>query len=121
MKTIIALSVAGTIGLSGLGYSVPYSQYKKQAETSQQDHPNVQQATVKEVLSGAGYSYLKLQTSNGQVWAAVREQAYEPGDEVAYSGPMMMENFYSKSLNRKFEKILVITQMKKMKPTNKAF
>jgi hypothetical protein len=58
-----------------------------------------------ERIDAAPYSYLKIATSAGEVWAAVPQAAIEKGVDVVIENPMPMDGFESKSLNRKFEKI----------------
>jgi hypothetical protein len=49
------------------------------------------------------YSYLKLKTDKGEVWAAVEKTDVANGTEVAVKGATPMPNFESKTLNRKFD------------------
>ena len=66
-------------------------------------------ATVKgkvlERLDAPPYSYLKLQTAQGETWAAVPKTEVEKGAEVTVSGAMPMQGFESKTLNRKFDTV----------------
>jgi hypothetical protein len=64
------------------------------------------QGKVLEARNVEGYTYLKLQTKAGEVWAAVPTSSVKPGAQVAIGNPMVMENFESKTLNRKFDRIL---------------
>ena len=61
---------------------------------------------VLETLSAATYTYLRLQTANGETWAAVPQAAIAVGAEVDVRNPMPMDGFESKTLNRKFDKIV---------------
>jgi hypothetical protein len=61
---------------------------------------------VVERIDAAPYSYLKLATGAGEVWAAVPQTNVGPGAEVVIENGMAMDGFESKSLNRKFDKIL---------------
>jgi hypothetical protein len=58
---------------------------------------------VLERLDAPPYSYLKLQTANGEAWAAVPKADLAKGAEVTIEGPMPMQGFESKTLNRKFD------------------
>jgi hypothetical protein len=49
------------------------------------------------------YSYLRLSTASGDVWAAVERTERKPGDEVAVANPLPMQGFESKELKRKFD------------------
>ncbi|MDE3245256.1 MAG: nucleotide-binding protein [Acidobacteriota bacterium] len=56
-----------------------------------------------ERIDAPPYSYLKIQSSKGEVWAAVPETKIGKGAEVTVFGPMQMDNFESKTLKRKFD------------------
>lgn len=64
---------------------------------------------VLETMDSAGYTYLKVQTASGDVWAVVPQTKIAKGAEVSLSEQMTMENFESKSLNRKFDRIVFAT------------
>jgi len=64
---------------------------------------------VLERIDAAPYSYLKLATASGETWAAVPQTTVENGTEVTLQNPMPMDGFESKTLNRKFDKILFAT------------
>jgi hypothetical protein len=61
---------------------------------------------VLERLNADRYSYLRLSTSSGEIWAAVLQADVKAGDEVSVVNPMPMDGFESKTLNRKFDKIV---------------
>ena len=56
-----------------------------------------------ERMDAPPYTYLKLQTAKGDVWAAVPETKAAKGSEVTVFNAMEMDNFESKTLKRKFE------------------
>jgi hypothetical protein len=58
---------------------------------------------VLERLDAPPYSYLKLQTAQGEAWAAVPKTDATTGTEVTVQGAMPMQGFESKTLNRKFD------------------
>jgi hypothetical protein len=58
---------------------------------------------VLERIDAPPYSYLKLNTDKGEVWAAVEKTDVANGVEVAVKGATPMPNFESKTLNRKFD------------------
>lgn len=62
--------------------------------------------TVVETMDAGQYTYLRLKTTDGEIWAAVTQQVLKPGSEVTIGNAMWMENFESKTLNRKFDRIL---------------
>lgn len=59
--------------------------------------------TIVERLDAEPYSYLKLKTDAGEVWAAVPKSDKGVGAEVVVGGAMPMNDFESKTLKRKFE------------------
>jgi hypothetical protein len=58
---------------------------------------------VLERVDAPPYSYLKLATGSGEVWAAVPQTTTATGTEVGVANPMPMKDFESKTLNRKFD------------------
>ena len=62
--------------------------------------------TVAETIDAGPYTYLRLKTASGEVWAAVNEAKLKVGTEVTVGNAMWMVNFESKTLNRKFDRIL---------------
>ena len=61
--------------------------------------------TVLEQIPASPYIYLRLKTTQGEVWAAVGETPVETGSTVTVAAPMLMTSFESKSLNRTFDQI----------------
>jgi len=60
---------------------------------------------VVETMNAAGYTYIKIDTGSGEVWAAVMETGVEVGDNVAVSG-VLMDGFYSPTLDQTFDEII---------------
>lgn len=58
---------------------------------------------VIERVDAPPYSYLKLATGSGEVWAAVPQTTTATGTEVGVAVSMPMKDFESKTLNRKFD------------------
>lgn len=58
---------------------------------------------VLERIDAAPYSYLRIQSAKGEIWAAVPETKLEKGAEVTVFNAMQMDNFESKTLKRKFD------------------
>jgi hypothetical protein len=61
---------------------------------------------VLETAQAAGYTYLRLKTASGEIWAAVPAATVAKGAQVTIARPMTMQNFESRSLGRSFDKIL---------------
>ncbi|WP_306590901.1 hypothetical protein [Geothrix sp. 21YS21S-4] len=58
-----------------------------------------------ERIEASPYSYLKLQTPQGEIWAAVPETKLEKGADVTIANPMLMRDFESKTMKRTFAEI----------------
>ena len=58
---------------------------------------------VVEKIDVSQYSYLKLATATGDIWAAVQRTDRKVGDEVGVANAFPMQGFESKELNRKFD------------------
>ena len=61
---------------------------------------------VKEKIDSGGYSYLRIAAAAGEIWAAVPVAQVQTGAEVDVSAQMNMDGFESKTLNRKFDKLV---------------
>jgi hypothetical protein len=61
--------------------------------------------TVLETLDASSYTYLRLETPDGEAWAAVPQARLEVGSQVVIVNPQAMSNFESKTLGRKFDTI----------------
>jgi hypothetical protein len=69
--------------------------------------PAVVKGVVQEVKEAPGFTYLRLKTRDGETWAAVRTATVKPGAEVTIENVVVMRDFESKSLKRKFETIVL--------------
>ena len=61
---------------------------------------------ILETMDSGGYTYIKLQTPDGEKWAAVRQTVVKVGDEATIASAMVMKGFHSKTLDRTFDEIL---------------
>lgn len=62
--------------------------------------------SVIETLDAPGYTYVHVKAAKGDEWAAVPATKIAKGSSVNIAVQMPMENFESKTLNRKFDRIL---------------
>ncbi len=58
-----------------------------------------------ETFNAGGYTYVKVASASGDVWAAGPITPLKQGDKVSFSSKMLMKNFHSKALNRDFKEI----------------
>ncbi len=75
------------------------------ARAAQPEDPQVT-GTVAETMDAGGYTYVRLKTADGEVWAAVNRTTLKTGSEVTIGNAMWMDRFESKTLKRTFERIL---------------
>lgn len=75
--------------------------------STQPEAPDVSvQGKVLEVKNVDSYTYLRLQTQNGELWAAVMTAKVKKGSTVNITHGVVMSNFQSKSLKKTFPQIL---------------
>lgn len=58
--------------------------------------------TVVETMDAATYTYVRVKTSTGDIWAATGQFKVAVGDKVSVPLEMPMENFQSNTLKRTF-------------------
>jgi hypothetical protein len=61
---------------------------------------------VLEAQNVESYTYLRLKTAEGEVWAAVPTTAVKKGAQVTIANPTTMQNFESKTLKKTFDRIV---------------
>ncbi len=66
---------------------------------------NTLQGEVLEVVNVDSYTYLRLKTASGEAWAAVTTVALAKGAKVTINNAMPMDNFESKALKRRFDRV----------------
>jgi hypothetical protein len=66
----------------------------------------VHEGKVASTMNSAGYTYVEVDEKGKKLWVAVIETKVTKGDTVEFPDSPPMENFYSKTLNRTFEKII---------------
>lgn len=67
--------------------------------------------TVVETMEAANYTYIRVDTGSGDVWAAANHFDVAVGDRVSVPLEMPMENFHSDSLDRDFPLIYFTSQV----------
>ena len=61
---------------------------------------------VLEVQQTKNFTYLRLKTRDGETWAATQRADLKKGMDVTLENTVVMTNFQSTTLNRKFDKIV---------------
>ena len=76
------------------------------ASCLQAQPPSSIKGEVLETQNVDSYTYLRLKTSDGEVWAAVPSTTVKKGAQVTIGNASTMRNFESKTLKRSFETIV---------------
>jgi hypothetical protein len=63
---------------------------------------------VKSVEQVANYTYLLVKGKGPAYWVAIPSREIAEGSVISYRGGMLMEDFYSKELDRTFDKVLFV-------------
>jgi hypothetical protein len=72
------------------------------------------QGTVAEVIHAGRHIYVRVNTGKRQVWVAVPAFEGSPGDQVLVPPGVMVANFQSKKLNRKFKMIIFVGSIRRV-------
>jgi hypothetical protein len=68
--------------------------------------PATLKGEVLEIIDVDSYTYLRMKTAGGEIWAAVGKANVRKGAEVTIVDPAVMENFESRALKRTFPTIV---------------
>jgi hypothetical protein len=68
-------------------------------------------ATVLETMDASNYTYVRVRSDAGELWAAASRFKVAVGDRVVVSLEQPMENFHSQALNRDFPRIYFVSQI----------
>lgn len=107
MKKKFILSLTCVAALSASAAMAMPDKAGKPASASTSQSAETLSGKVLETMNSGGYTYVNLQKPNGEkVWVAVMEANVKTGSQISLKGGMEMVNFESKSLKRKFDKII---------------
>lgn len=111
----LCCSIVFIIGLTACSKDKPKQQESATPQTAQQQ-PEAGLAAppaaapvkgkVLEAMDASGYTYLNVETDAGTKWIAVNQTPVEVGEEITFMDGMVMQNFFSKSLDRTFPEIV---------------
>ena len=111
MKTIFTLLALALVTFTGTAGAAP--QDNAVIHLAAADFPN--KGKVVEVIDTSMYTYLQVATDKGSVWLAASKTDIAKGVNIAYPNGAVMSNFYSKSLNRTFDKIIFLDKVEVLK------
>ncbi len=61
---------------------------------------------IKETMDASGYTYILLDSDGNEQWIAIPQTSVSVGEEATFSDGMVMDNFYSKTLDKTFDNII---------------
>lgn len=107
---IFYLTVVALIGFSLLSPTHVIAVEKAAANpaSAAKGTPN-DEGRVIATLDAPGYTYMELENSGKRFWIAAPTTRVKVGDHVRFVQSMVMNNFSSSTLNRKFERIIFVT------------
>lgn len=73
--------------------------------------PPLHTVLIKEVLEAGGYTYLKAEENNNEVWLAIVKANVTAGNIYTYEDAAPMKNFKSRELNRTFDEVLFVAKL----------
>ena len=112
---LLCCSLVFIIGLTACSKDKPQEQASTPQPAQQQSAPEAGLAgpppapvtgKVLESMDAAGYTYLNVATDSGDKWIAVNQSTVAVGEEVTFMDGMVMQNFFSKTLDRTFPEII---------------
>jgi hypothetical protein len=71
----------------------------------------VASGTVVETMDASAYTYIRVKTATGDIWAAGSQTKIAVGEKVAVPLNMPMQNFHSATLDRTFPSIYFTTRI----------
>jgi hypothetical protein len=109
-------TVNGNADLGYWGAEADAKAYKaKLAARKNEQSQLVNLGTVITVVQGATYTYLQVDSlRHGVIWVAAPKTEIQPNNIVRFSKGVVMSGFFSKELNRSFNEILFVGQVKKV-------
>ena len=103
-------SGGGQAGQAAAPAASPAAGAAAQAAQAAQAAPMVT-GLVLETMNASNYTYVRVKTDAGDIWAASSEFKVAVGDRVTLALEMPMENFHSQTLNRDFQLIYFTTRL----------
>lgn len=114
MKTnqLIGLLLFSSLGISACSDNKPEAMDAKNLQVTEEmkkiSGAEYFVGSLMETFNAGGYTYAKILTTKGNVWAAGPTTTLANGDKISFSSKMLMNNFYSKAKKRDFKEIYFV-------------
>lgn len=109
MKKNLIMSLSCVIAFSSATVllAMPDKAAPAAADSASQTSAEPLSGKVLQTMDSGGYTYIYIQKKDGEkVWVASPVTSVKVGSQASFSGSMEMANFESKTLKRKFDKII---------------
>lgn len=91
---------------AGFRYSLLVTAFLLSAAVSAGAEANIRSCTVKEVLKGGIYVYIRCAERDKDIWLATVSREFKPDELISFVDVPPMNNFYSKFLDRIFPEVI---------------
>ncbi|MEI7818016.1 MAG: hypothetical protein WCI45_12590 [Desulfuromonadales bacterium] len=106
-KLIVSLSCVIAMASASAVLAMPDKVAAPAPESVSQPGAELLSGKVLQTMDSGGYTYVYIQKKDGEkIWVAATATPIAVGSQVSFKGGMEMANFESKSLKRKFDKII---------------
>ncbi len=106
-KLIVFVVIACSMALAGTSNAFPTESQPAPAKKAEQPKaPDALTGKVVQTMNSGGYTYVEIENEGGKSWVAVPGAKVKKGDTVTFMPGTVMQNFESKTLKRKFDKII---------------
>ena len=72
------------------------------------------EGTVVELQHASMYTYIRVNSNNGDIWIAGPKTELKINDKIRFSKGVSMSNFFSKELQRSFPVILFVSKIQQV-------
>ncbi len=107
MKLLVTGAVVALCLVSAqAGLAAKKEAAKKETKTQEQPDASGLSGKVVQTMNSGGYTYVEIENKGKKLWVAIGETKIKKGDMVTFKPGAVMENFESKTLKRKFDRII---------------
>ncbi|MHB8880033.1 MAG: DNA-binding protein [Thermodesulfovibrionales bacterium] len=104
-RFIVCLLVSFCLTAVGISYAAPKKTDQSKAAAQPQAPAGIT-GKVLQTMNSGGYTYAQVESGKEKIWVAVTQTKITKGAVISFKPGMVMENFESKTLKRKFDKIV---------------
>ncbi|MFA7273816.1 MAG: hypothetical protein WC044_08100 [Crocinitomicaceae bacterium] len=87
------------------------SSFFDQNQSSEESNGSATEVSIKEILQGKRYSYLKVSDGKSEYWISTLREEYELGANYFYTEAIHKTDFFSTEFNRNFEDFYLVSDL----------